>query len=305
MEDAQVHLLRVSPGGPDGDGTLLVMVSDKRMSNEEMQEVASNHDHIIGFAFPPRAGSDCDYEIHLWHPFYELDKCAHAMIGTVWLLSKLGKMSRNDLRIRSKNGRVEAMITKTADKDSTWVEFSYPICSVMEEVPQNHINAILSQLEIDGDDITPRIQVRNAGTNKIVKTMIPIISIAKLNELDLEYPLSKKLLEKIKSNGLCLYAADDHNPHEYEVRQIPKHAGDWEDTATALAIAIMLNGTIFDPNQRLKIRQRLDEDRYREMDLRFKLWGGNVVGCWIGGTAEFETEKGETRKTKYWETDTE
>ncbi|KGO77055.1 Phenazine biosynthesis PhzF protein [Penicillium italicum] len=293
MEEAQAHLLRVSPGGPDGNDTLSVMISDKRMSNEEMGRIASSHNHISGFAFPTQAGSDCDYEIRLWHPFYELDKCAHAMIGTVWLLWKLGKMSRNDLRILSKNGRVEAMITKIADKDSTkdstWVEFSYPMCSIMENVAKKHADAILSQLEIDEDDIAPRSPIQNAGTNRMVKTLIPIKSVAKLNELDLEYPLSKNLLDKIKSKGLCLYAAEDHKPYEYEVRQVPNRAGDWEDTATALAFGVLVKGAIYNPNQRLKIRQRLDEGRHREMNLRFKGWGGDVDGCWIGGTAKFET----------------
>ncbi|KAJ5529764.1 hypothetical protein N7527_003157 [Penicillium freii] len=310
MEEGQVHLLRVCPGGPEGDGTLSVMLSDKRMSDEEMREVASSYGHMSGFAFPTRAGSECDYEIRLWDPRYELDNCAHGMIGTVWLLSKLGMMSGNNLYIWSKTGRVEARITKTPDKDSTkdniWVEFSYPRCTIMNNVANKyHLDVILRDLNIKIEDLVPGSAIQNAGTNRMVKTLIPIKSVAKLNELELEYGLIRKNLGRIQSNGMCLYATDDHKPYEYELRQVPENWRDWEETATALAFGVLVNGVVHVPNQILRIRQHLDGDRHREINLRFRTWGSSITGLWIGGTAEYETEKRETGKTTSWETDTE
>lgn len=306
MEEGQVHLLRVSPGGPDGDGTLSVILSDRRMSDEEMREVASSYGHMSGFVFPTRAGSDCDYEIRFWDPRYELENCAHAMIGTVWLISKLGMMSGDRLYIWSKTGRVEARITKAPDQDnSIWVEFSYPKCTSMENVANKYIDAIRHDLNIKREDLIPGSAIQNAGMIRKVKTLIPIKSIAKLNELELEHALIRKNLGRIKSNSVCLYATDDHKPYEYELRQVPENWRDWEETASALAFGVLVNGVIRDPNQMLKIRQCLDEDRHREINVRFRTWGSSVSGLWIGGTAEFETEKRETGKTKNWETDTE
>ncbi|CAI7611289.1 unnamed protein product [Penicillium discolor] len=309
MEERQVHLLRVCPGGLKGDGTLSVILNDRRMSDEEMREVASTYGHMSGFVFPTRAGSDCDYEIRLWDPRYELENCTHAMIGTVWLISKLGMMSGDNLHIWSKTGRVEARITKITDKDSTkdsiWVEFSYRKCTSMDNVANKYIDAILRDLNINREDMIPGSAIQNAGTNRKVTTLIPIKSVAKLNELELEHGLIRKNLGRIKSNGVCLYATDDHKPYEYELRQVPENWRDWEETASALAFGVLVNGVVHDPNQMLKIRQRLDEDRHREINLRFRTWASSVNGLWIGGTAEFETEKGEIGKTKDWETDTE
>ncbi|CAI7587636.1 unnamed protein product [Penicillium crustosum] len=302
MEERQVHLLRVCPGGPDGDGTL-------RISDEEMRELASTYGHMSGFVFPTWAGSDCDYEIRLWDPRYELENCAHAMIGTVWLISKLGIMSEDRLHIWSKTGRIEARITKTTDKDSTkdniWVEFSHPKCTSMKDVANKYIDAILRDLDIEREDMIPRSAIQNARTNRKVKTLIPIESITRLNELELEYGLIRKNLGRIKSNSVCLYATDDHKPYEYELREVPENWRDWEETASALAFGVLLNGAVYDPNQMLNIRQRLDEDRHREINLKFRTWGSSVNGLWIGGTAEFETEKRETGKSKNWETDPE
>jgi hypothetical protein len=52
----------------------------------------------------------------------------------------------------------------------------------------------------------------------------------------------------IKSNGVCLYAIDDHKPYEYELRQVPENVRDWEETATALTFGVLVNGVVYDPN---------------------------------------------------------
>jgi hypothetical protein len=91
----------------------------------------------------------------------------------VWLLLKLEKMLRDDLRIWSKSGWVEAMVTKTADKDGTKdryvVEvrvspiFYEPTYQVGEFNPDTVLRAVFvcslrdhrfnSTVETDGEDI--------------------------------------------------------------------------------------------------------------------------------------------------------
>ncbi|KAF9244688.1 hypothetical protein DTO006G1_7648 [Penicillium roqueforti] len=306
IENVQAHILRVSPAGPDGKGIISVVLNANGLSDEEMQKLTTNYGHPSGFVFSAPADSDLDYEIRVWHPDHELEKCAHVMIGTVWLLSKLGMMPRGDLRILTKSDCVEAKITKTTDKDNAkeniWVEFFNLACD-MNTVNTENMDVILSDLKISRSDIAPGM-VHNAGTvddadtDIISTTLIPIRSVRRLRDLKLSDDLVKKLLERIQSPGLCLYAIVDEIRQEYEVRQVPEPDANWEDTTTALAFALLINGFVDRPVEPLQIREPCDNDRYREINLRFRLGGGNASGCWIGGTAEFETEEKETGQTK-------
>ena len=301
MEEAQAYLLRVSPVGPDGDGTISVVPNANGLFFDQMREIASSYDHPSGFVFSTPARSNSDYEVRFWHTDHELEKCAHGMIGTVWLLSKLGMMPRGDLRILTKRDRLDAKITKTTDKDtakeSIWVEFSNPACTVLNTVNTKPMDVMLAGLEMSRDDIAPGM-VHNAGTDKMLKTLIPIKSVERLHDLKLDHDLVKKLLGRIRTTGLCLYAIVDEKRQEYEVRQIPEHDAYWEDTTTALTFGLLMNGFIDRPLEPLKIREPLDNDRYHEIDLKFKMSIANIDGCWIRGTAEFETEKGATGQTK-------
>ncbi|KAJ6179456.1 hypothetical protein N7519_009917 [Penicillium mononematosum] len=70
---------------------LLSMPNAKDMPDEEMRglpRLPQGHGHMTRFVFPTRAADGSG------NPSYELDKCAHAMIGTMWLLSKLGMVPR-------------------------------------------------------------------------------------------------------------------------------------------------------------------------------------------------------------------
>ncbi|KAJ5194062.1 Phenazine biosynthesis PhzF protein [Penicillium cf. griseofulvum] len=64
MEEAKVHIVRVSPAPPDGEDTVSVVPNDKGMSNAEMQVVASSYGQTTGFVFPAPVDFDfCHYEI--------------------------------------------------------------------------------------------------------------------------------------------------------------------------------------------------------------------------------------------------
>ncbi|KAJ5373258.1 Phenazine biosynthesis PhzF protein [Penicillium concentricum] len=276
------------------------------MSNQEMQLVALNHGHTSGFVFPAPAGFEfCHYEMRFWTPRYELERCSHAMIGTVWLLSKLGMTPQDDLRIVTKSGLMEARVTKAAENtDSTknviwdiWVEISHPKVTFMDDVSKGHADAMLSDLDISRDELAPGLRIQNAGMSK-VKTMIPLESIEKLNDMNLDYRRAKKVCDKVKSTGLYAYVVTNRELQMYEAREFPKDYGHWEDTATALAFVLLLNNFLPNPHRTIRIRQGWTRDRRGEINLRFWKWGSEVVGCWIGGTAKFETEEREAGKAK-------
>ncbi|CAI7565723.1 unnamed protein product [Penicillium glandicola] len=288
--EAQVHLLRVSPAAPDGGDTFAIVPNAKGMSDQEMQEVASSHDHMGGFAFPAPAGSDYDYEIRFWSPYYELEMCTHATIGTVWLLSELG-MAEDNVRILTKSRLVEARITRLQT-----IQTAQRMVSGLK-YPNRHVQPWMI------DMLVPGFPIQNAGTSK-VKTLIPLKSVEMLDSLELDHRPVKRILGKIKSTGLYFHVIVDHNLQEYEARQFPRNVAYWEDAATALAFGLLVNGVIHKTDQILKIRQSWARHPC-EINLRFRKWGGDVDGCWIGGTAKFETEQRETGETKASEADTE
>jgi PhzF family phenazine biosynthesis protein len=311
MEEPKVHVVRVSPAPPDGEDIISVVPDAKGMSNEEMEAVASSQDHTTGFVFPAPAGFDfCHFEIRFWTRHYELERCTHGMIGTVWLLSKLGLTPRDYLHIVTKGGGLmEARITKAPENtDLTviwdiWVEVSHPTCTFMDVVSARHTDAILSELDISGDEMPRGLQVRNAGINR-VKTLLPLKSLEVLNYLDMEYRRAKKLCEKVKSTGLCAYVIVDRELQLYEAREFPRDFGSWEDTATALAFALLLNDCIPNAKSTMRIMQNWGRGRRGEVNLRFWTSWDEVVGCWIGGFAKFETEKKKTEKAMTEEADT-
>ncbi|KAJ5502319.1 Phenazine biosynthesis PhzF protein [Penicillium fimorum] len=126
MKEAKVHVLRVSPPSPEGEDTIAVMLNAKDMPNQEMREVALRQGHMSGFVFPTPVGFEfCHYEIRFWTPQCELVRCSHVMIGTVWLLSKLGVTLQDNLRILTKCGLMDARSTKAvvntdSTKGATW-----------------------------------------------------------------------------------------------------------------------------------------------------------------------------------------
>ncbi|KAJ5502320.1 Phenazine biosynthesis PhzF protein [Penicillium fimorum] len=159
----------------------------------------------------------------------------------------------------------------------------------MGNVSKGHADAVLSDLDISRDELAPELRIQNAGMSN-VKTLLPLRSIEKLNDMKLDYRRTKKLCDNIKSTGFYAYVVINRELQMYEAREVPKEYGHWEDSATALAFMLLLND-FPDPHWTLRIRQGWTRDRRGEINLRFRKWGNEVVGCWIGGTAKFETEK--------------
>ncbi|KAJ5171489.1 Phenazine biosynthesis PhzF protein [Penicillium coprophilum] len=294
MEEPKVYVLRVSPGSPDGEHMVTVVPNAKDMSNQEMQEILLAVATPAHLFFPAPAGFEfCHFEIRLWAPYYELERCSHAMIGTMWLLSKLGMTPQDNLHIVTKGGLMEARVMKAAEdtdrpKDAGTSGSEYSIQRLQSWMI---------------DELAPASRIQNAGMST-VKTLLPLRSIEKLIDMDLDYCRAKKLCDKVKSTGLYVYVVVNRELQMYEAREFPKDFGSWEDNSVALALVLLLNDFLPNPHQTIRIRQGWAKDRRGEINLRFRKWGNQVVGCWIGGTAKFENEKAETVKIMHEEADT-
>ncbi|KAJ5950539.1 uncharacterized protein N7479_008952 [Penicillium vulpinum] len=295
---AHVHLLRVFSAGPGGGNLLPVVLNAQGMSNAEMQAVAASHKHESGFVFPAPADSHYDYEFRFWVPAHEMEMCGHATIGTVWLMSKLEMLERGQVRILTKSGLIEAKVSHvpgdTDDtKDGIWVEISQPACTVMDRMEDDYINEIVSVLGVSKDDLYPGLYIQNAATSR-VKTLVPLKSVSLLNSLEPQFSRIETLCEKIDSTGLYPYAVSNLKLQEFEARQFPKASGYREDAATgiaasALAFGLLMNGQVNSTDRNVKIKQGSAMGHPSEISVRFRKWGDEVNGCWIGGSAGFET----------------
>ncbi|OQE42290.1 hypothetical protein PENCOP_c004G03969 [Penicillium coprophilum] len=220
------------------------------MSNQEMQKVVLSHGHTSAFVFPAPAGFEfCHFEIRLWAPYYELERCSHAMIGTLWLLSKLGMTPQDNLRIVTKGGLMEARVMKAAEDTDRpkyaiwdiWVELSYPKVTILDDVKMNwHLDQEFRMFK--------------------VKTLLPLGSVERLIDMDLDYRRAKKLCDTFKSTGLYVYVVVNRELQMYEAREFPKDFGSWEDTAIALAFVPPRNDFLPNPPRTIRIRQSWAKD---------------------------------------------
>lgn len=290
--------LRVFPAGPESGTSILIILNAKGMSRDDMHATADTHGLEVGFVLPAPTGSDCDFEFRFWTSSDELQMSDLATMGAVWLMSTLGMLARDNLRILTKCGQVEALITTTTDKDNTktdvWVEVSQPTCTVMKRLNKAEVNEILSALGIESNDLEPRLEIQNVGTSR-VKTLVPIKSTEKLNSLEPDFPRIRKLCDKIGSTGLYPYAIIDYDLQKYAARHFPRRFGYWEDVvngvaASALAFALLVRGYIHSADKAVMVKQGSATDVPSEIGVRFRKWGDDVVGFWFGGTAVFEIE---------------
>lgn len=279
----KVHNLRVFAAGPNGGNPLPVVVDAQGMSSTEMQVVAATHGHESGFVFPAPEASGCDFEFVFWVPEHEMEMCGHATVGAVWLLEKLNKLKRPDIRILTKSGIVEARVSKNSQE--IWVEVSQPAGVVGTVAEPDDIEALVSVLGISKQELAD-LPVHNSKTSR-VKTLVPLKSVDHLNSLKPNYHLVKEFCEQIGSTGLYPYALSDVANQVFDARQFPKSSGYNEDAATGIAAAalsygLLKNGLVNDTEKPLKVRQGWAMGCPSEISVRFRQ---DSDGCWIGGTA--------------------
>ncbi|KAJ5747627.1 uncharacterized protein N7511_009323 [Penicillium nucicola] len=270
------------------------------MSGNDMQALAKGQGYECCFILPAQLDSRYDYDFRYYAPDHELEMCGHATVGAIWLLSNLEMLAKENIRISTKSGIVEATVSRTSGEGSDdekekaiWVEVSQPAVNMLESIRrQDLIDEILSVLGISNDDLVPGLSIRNAATSR-VKTLIPIKSVAALNSLAPQFDHVQSLCDALGSTGLYPYAVSDLEDQVFEARQFPRGAGYHEDAATgvaasALAFELLENGLLVDSEETVEVKQGFAMGCPSEISVRFREAGGHVVGCWIGGSAVLE-----------------
>jgi PhzF family phenazine biosynthesis protein len=292
-EDQYVRLVSVFAAGPNGGNPAPIVLDASGMSDADMQHVARTYGHESGFVLPSPLGSDCDFEFRFWVPNHEMSMCGHATVGAVWLLDRVGKLQCDQITILTKSGRVEARIGDRTPQGAT-VEISQPIGTV-EPLPEFEKAKLLAVLGITEDKLAP-LPIQNACTSR-VKTLIPLDSVAVLNELRPDFTRVERLCEQIGSTGLYPYAMIDQERQIFDARQFPKSSGYPEDAATgiaaaALCIGLLANGMVQASDRAITIWQGRAMKRPSQISVRFHLKEGRPIGCWLGGLVRFEETEG-------------
>ena len=291
MMSGQIYLLRIFCAGPNGGNPLPVVVDIHGMSDTEMQGVASRHGHESVFVLPALANSNCDFEFRFWVPEHEMEMCGHATIGAIWLLERLDRLARDQIRVLTKSGVVEANVLR--QDEEMLIEISQPEAVVVTVVNPGDIDELLSMLGIARHDMAP-FPIQNSRTSR-VKTLIPLKSVDLLDSLRPQFHLIKQLCERLGSTGLYPYAISDHLGQVINARQFPKSSGYNEDAATGIAASALLygllqNGFIRDTDQAVRVKQGWAMGCPSEITVRFRKKQGVIVGCWISGSVSFSEQ---------------
>lgn len=286
-----VQLVSVFAAGSHGGNPAPIVVDAAGMSDADMQQVARSFGYESGFVLPSPSGSDCAFEFRFWVPNHEMSMCGHATVGALWLLDRLGKLPGDHLSIWTKSGRVDARI-RNRTEDGAAVEISQPAGRV-EPLPDADKSRadIIEILGIRADDLAS-LPIQNASTSR-VKTLVPLKSVAVLDELSPDFTRMEELCKRIGSTGLYPYAVFDKDAQIVDARQFPRSSGYPEDAATgiaasALSFGLLSNGIVEASERQITIRQGRAMQRPSEILVRFRLDDRRPDGCWLGGAVRLE-----------------
>jgi PhzF family phenazine biosynthesis protein len=293
MPEPVVTLVTVFAAGPGGGNPAPILLDATEMTDDEMREVARASGHESGFVRAPSPGSDADFELRFWVPNHEMSMCGHATVAAVWLLHERGMLTSDAIRLDTRSGPVDAVLTRDED-GRTIVEISQPLGTVDRLDESELSRARLAEVLGIPLDQVALLPVQNARTSR-VKTLIPLVDVAALDGLNPDYGSIEALCDEIGSTGLYPYAGSASDSRVFHARQFPKSSGYPEDAATGIAAAALFFGLldskqIDDEDASMLIRQGEAMGRPSQIRVRARRDNAVLTGCWIGGYAEFSRE---------------
>jgi PhzF family phenazine biosynthesis protein len=267
-----------------GGGNPCPVVADARsLDAEALREVARRYGHESGFAMPAEDPA-CDLRLRFFVPNHEMEMCAHATIGVLWVLAREGRLPESPVRIATASGTVTGFVTPRGAGDWT-VAITQPTGRVRALTAEADA-AVCAALGIGHDRLAAH-PVRNAVTAR-VKTLVPMRDAAALNALTPDAAAVESACTRIGSTGLYPYAVLDGPGRLFEARQFPRASGYPEDAATGIAAAALAFGLLEDglvtPDDRpIRILQGRAMGRLSEIRVRLGFAGGRPIGCLLEG----------------------
>ncbi|MDB5617021.1 PhzF family phenazine biosynthesis isomerase [Tardiphaga sp.] len=286
-----IKLVNVFTHNGAGGNPCPIVVDAAALSEADMQGIAADYGHESGFVMPARSG-DADYIFRFWVPRHEMEMCGHATIGALWTLATTGRLRSGQVRIDTRSGPVTGFVDMARSEDP-YVEITQPVGKVVD-LTREQENSVLTALRISREDLLD-LPLQNAVTSR-VKTLIPMKSVDRLNELQTSMPTTEKCCDSIGSTGLYPYAVESQTERRFEARQFPKSSGYPEDAATgiaaaALAFGLLKNGLVKADSGRITVLQGRNLGALSEIGVRLGFAGETPVGCLVGGTTKFVGSK--------------
>jgi PhzF family phenazine biosynthesis protein len=278
-----VTLVDVFTHGGRGGNPCPVVAEARGLDAESMRDVARRYGHESGFALPSDDGAH-DLRFRFFVPNHEMEMCAHATIGTLWVLAREGRLPDSTVRIATGSGAVTGFVAPRGDGDWT-IAITQPAGSVRPLAGEAE-DAVLTSLGIDRGTLAVR-PVHNAVTSR-VKTLVPMRDVAELNALAPKSDAVEAACTRIGSTGLYPYAVLDGPARLFEARQFPRASGYPEDAATGIAAAALAFGLLEDglvaPDDRpIRILQGRAMGRLSEIRVRLGFADGRAIGCLLEG----------------------
>lgn len=280
---ADVEVVNVFTHDGSGGNPCPVVAEDAGMGAAEMQDVARRHGHESGFVLPPEDDAH-DYRFRFFVPNHEMEMCAHATVGALWVLARQGRLPTGSVRIATASGTVTGYV-QARDANVWQVEITQPPGRVAP-LSATWTDDVCAALGV-GRDALADLPVHNAATSR-VKTLVPVRLTETLHALAPDPAAVEAVCRRIGSTGLYPYAAVDRAERVFEARQFPRSSGYPEDAATgiaaaALAFGLLHDGTVPPDDGPIRVYQGRAMGRLSAIQVRIGFAGGRPVGCLLGG----------------------
>ena len=260
------------------------VVADARgLDPESMREIARRYGHESGFALSAEDDTH-DLRFRFFVPNHEMEMCAHATIGTLWVLAREGRLPGPRVRIATGSGAVTGFVAARGAGD--WnVAITQPAGTVRRLAKADGA-AVAAALGIGHGSLADR-PLHNAVTSR-VKTLVPMADAAALNALSPSPEAVEAACTRIGSTGLYPYAVLDRDARVFEARQFPRASGYPEDAATgiaaaALAFGLLEDGLVAADDRPIRIFQGRAMGRLSEIRVRLGIADGRAIGCLLEG----------------------
>ncbi|MDB5653727.1 MAG: phenazine biosynthesis protein PhzF, partial [Tardiphaga sp.] len=192
----EISLVNVFTHNGTGGNPCPIVIDAVALSEADMQGIATDYGHESGFVLPARS-DDADYIFRFWVPRHEMEMCGHATIGALWTLATTGRLQSGQIRIDTRSGPVTGFVDM-ARFDDPYVEITQPVGKVVDLNAEQE-SSVLAALGITRRDLLD-LPLQNAVTSRI-KTLIPIKSVDRLNDLQTSMPTTELCCKSIGSTG--------------------------------------------------------------------------------------------------------
>lgn len=283
MNMAGVEVVNVFTCKNAGGNPCPVVVDAAGLDPAGMQEVARQHGYESGFILPAEDEAH-DFRFRFFVPNHEMEMCAHATVGALWLLAKHGRLPASPVRIATSSGSVAGFLS-AAESGTVSVEITQPAGRAVP-LSLEQAGDVLAALGVSRDSLAD-LPLHNAVTSR-VKTLVPMRDPGKLHALVANPAAVEAVCRRIGSTGLYPYAIVDNEARVFEARQFPRSSGYPEDAATGIAAAALAFGLLHDrtiaaDDRLIRVYQGRAMGSLSEITVRLGFAGDRAIGCLLGG----------------------